>query len=192
MVLAIVAVALFIFVGCQGESPEPSPTIAVNPADSPTTEPEPTVQPSPTPEPASTPTATPEPEPTAQLSPTAEPAATPTATPEPEPTPEPSPAAELATPPIAGQRPHSYSHHGITLDDPWHWLEDEDYPTVDDEDVIAYLEAENEYFDASMAPHQDLIDTIYAEIEGRQPAELTSLGSGCAGGTHRQRTGVPG
>ena len=227
MALAIVAVAALVFVGCQGESPEPSPTTGVAPAATATTEPEPTAQPSPTPEPASTPTATPEPEPTpepspttgvapaatattepeptAQPSPTPEPASTPAATPEPEPTPEPSataepaatatpqptstsvatpepeptpvrsPTAELATPPIAGQRPHSYTHHGITLDDPWHWLEDEDYPTVDDEDVIAYLEAENEYFDASMAPYQDLIDTIYSEIEGRQPAELTSL-----------------
>ena len=61
------------------------------------------------------------------------------------------------------------------MEDPWNWLEDEDYPTVDDEDVIAYLEAENEYFDASMSPYQDLIDTIFTEIEGRQPAELTSL-----------------
>ena len=52
-------------------------------------------------------------------------------------------------PPVAGERPHSYTHHGITVEDPWHWLEDEDYPTVDDEDVLAYLEAENDYFDAS-------------------------------------------
>ena len=82
---------------------------------------------------------------------------------------------EEITPPVAGERPHSYTHHGITVEDPWHWLEDEDYPTVDDEDVIAYLEAENAYFDAKMAPYQGLIDTIYSEIEGRQPAELTSL-----------------
>ena len=46
---------------------------------------------------------------------------------------------------------------------------------MDDEEVLAYLEAENEYFDASMAPYQGLIDTIYKEIEGRQPAELASL-----------------
>ena len=63
------------------------------------------------------------------------------------------------------------------MEDPWHWLEDEDYPTVDDEDVIAYLEAENEYFEAKMAPYQDLIDTIFEEIECRQPAALTSLPS---------------
>ncbi len=41
--------------------------------------------------------------------------------------------------------------------------------------MLAYLVAENEYFDAKMAPYQGLIDTIYEEIEGRQPAELTSL-----------------
>ena len=53
--------------------------------------------------------ATPEPEPTAE------------ATPEPEPT-------QAATPPIAGERSHSYTHHGITVEDPWHWLEDEGLP----------------------------------------------------------------
>ena len=61
------------------------------------------------------------------------------------------------------------------MEDPWHWLEDEDYPTVDDEEVISYLEAENDYFDVSMEPYQDLIDTIFEEIKGRQPAELSSL-----------------
>ena len=92
-------------------------------------------------------------------------------------TPVAAPSATDATPipPIAGERPHSFTHHGITVQDPWHWLRDQDYPTVDDEDVLAYLEAENDYFAASMAPYQDLIDTIYKEIEGRQPAELTSL-----------------
>ena len=65
---------------------------------------------------------------------------TPEATPEPEPTPDATAAAE-PTSPIAGERPHSYTHHEITVEDPWHWLEDEDYPTVDDEDVLAYLVA---------------------------------------------------
>ena len=120
--------------------------------------------------PPPTATLTPEPEPTA----TTAPEATPTQTSVPSPTETPE-ATTDPTPPVAGQKPHSYTYHGITVEDPWHWLEDEDYPTVDDEDVLAYLEAENEYFDAKMAPYQDLIDTIYAEIEGRQPAELTSL-----------------
>ncbi len=73
------------------------------------------------------------------------------------------------------------------MEDPWNWLEDQDYPTIDDEDVIAYLEAENDYFEVKMAPHQDLIDTIYTEIEGRQPAELTSLPSKAKGWYYQWR-----
>ena len=46
---------------------------------------------------------------------------------------------------------------------------------MDDEEVLAYLEAENEYFDASMAPYQGLIDTIYKEIEGREVPQRQSL-----------------
>lgn len=85
------------------------------------------------------------------------------------------PAPVGPVPPVAGQRAYSFTHHGITLQDPWHWLEDESWPVVDDADVLAYLNAENAYFDAVMSPHQSLVDTIYAEIEGRQPAALASL-----------------
>ena len=35
-------------------------------------------------------------------------------------------------PPVAEQRPHSFTHHGITIEDPWHWLRDPNYPKVDD------------------------------------------------------------
>ena len=61
-------------------------------------------------------------------------------------------------PPVAGTRPHSFTHHGIAIEDPWHWLRDPNYPTVEDPDVLAYLTAENEYFDAMMSPHKDLTD----------------------------------
>ena len=81
---------------------------------------------------------------------------------------------ELA-PPVAGQRPHSFTHHGITVEDPWSWLRDPDYPTVDDADVLAYLEAENDYFDAIMSPHQELIDTIFEEIKARQQPDQASV-----------------
>ena len=80
-----------------------------------------------------------------------------------------------ATPPVAGQRPHSTTHHGVTVEDPWHWLRDPGYPTVEDPDVLAYLEAENRYFEASMSPHSDLIDRIFEEIKGRQQPDLSSV-----------------
>ena len=81
------------------------------------------------------------------------------------------------TPPVADTRPHSFTHHGITIEDPWHWLRDPNYPTVEDPDVLAYLTAENEYFDAVMSPHKDLIDNIYEEIKGREQPDLSSVPS---------------
>ena len=78
-------------------------------------------------------------------------------------------------PPIAEQRPHSVTHHGVTLEDPWHWLRDPSYPTVEDPDVLAYLNAENEYFESSMAPHRGLVETIFDEIKGRQQLDLSSV-----------------
>ena len=42
-------------------------------------------------------------------------------------------------PPIAAKRPHSFTHHGITVEDSYNWLKDPGYPTVDDADVLAYL-----------------------------------------------------
>ncbi len=78
-------------------------------------------------------------------------------------------------PPVAGQRPHSFTHHGVTIEDPWYWLRDPGYPTVDDADVLAYLVAENEYFEAAMSPHRELIDTIFEEIKARQQPDLSSV-----------------
>ena len=80
-----------------------------------------------------------------------------------------------ATPPVAGQRPHSSTHHGVTIEDPWHWLRDPGYPTVNDADVLAYLAAENEYFEAEMSPHKELMDTIFEEIKARQQPDLSSV-----------------
>lgn len=74
-------------------------------------------------------------------------------------------------PPVAEPRPHSYTRHGITVEDPYHWLKDQSYPKVDDADVLAYLEAENAYFDAVMAPRKELVDAIFAEIKARQKSD---------------------
>jgi len=73
----------------------------------------------------------------------------------------------LPVPPSAPQRPYSYERHGVRIDDPWHWLRDPGYPEVSDKGVIAYLEAENAFFDAAMTPHADLIETLFEEMKGR-------------------------
>ena len=45
--------------------------------------------------------------------------------------------SDLPSPPTAEQRPYSYERHGVTIEDPWHWLRDPKYPEVDNPDVLA-------------------------------------------------------
>ncbi len=71
------------------------------------------------------------------------------------------------TPPVAARRPHSFTLHGQTVEDPYAWLKDPDYPDVGDPDILAYLEAENAYFAGVMAPHQPLVDRLYEEMKAR-------------------------
>ncbi len=84
-------------------------------------------------------------------------------------------AANLPAPPVAERRPYSYERHGIRVEDPYHWLRDPGYPTVDDEPVLNYLRAENAYFEAAMAPHQPLIEQLFGEMRGRIPEDDSSV-----------------
>ena len=70
-------------------------------------------------------------------------------------------------PPVAEKREHTYTHHGITISDPYDWLYDKSYPEIDDEDVLDYVRAENAYFEAQMAPQADLTETLFTEMRGR-------------------------
>jgi oligopeptidase B len=65
-------------------------------------------------------------------------------------------------PPKAARRPHNLSQHGDDRVDDWYWLRQRDDP-----EVIAYLEAENAYADAMLAPSADLRERIFQEIKGR-------------------------
>jgi oligopeptidase B len=82
---------------------------------------------------------------------------------------------DLPKPPVAATRPHSSTIHGITIEDPWAWLKDPSYPDVKDKDVLAYLEAENAYFEAMMAPHKPLTDRLYQEMKGRIKEDDSSV-----------------
>src|SRR5688572_13983054 len=84
-------------------------------------------------------------------------------------------ASDLPAPPRAEQRPHSYERHGYRIDDPWFWLKDQSYPRVDDADVLDYLKAENAYFEAAMAPHRALVDTLFEEMKGRIKEDDSSV-----------------
>jgi oligopeptidase B len=73
----------------------------------------------------------------------------------------------LTTPPTAARRAHAVTHHNITLNDDYAWLRDAGYPQVTDPEILTHLMAENAHFDAQMAPHAALIDTLFAEMKGR-------------------------
>ena len=82
---------------------------------------------------------------------------------------------QLPDPPKAEPRPHSYQAHGVTITDPWHWLRDPGYPQVQDEQVLAYLKAENAYFEAAMKPHEGLVETLFEEMKGRIKEDESSV-----------------
>lgn len=69
--------------------------------------------------------------------------------------------------PLAAQKPFSAEYHGIAVSDEYAWLRDPAYPTVEDKDVLSYLEAENAWFESRMAPHQGRIDDLFKEMRAR-------------------------
>jgi oligopeptidase B len=62
-------------------------------------------------------------------------------------------------PPVAPRRPAPTTLHGQTLHDDYAWMRDKTSP-----EVLAYLEAENAYTDAAMAPTKDLQARLYKEM----------------------------
>ena len=64
--------------------------------------------------------------------------------------------------PKAAQKPHELTEHGHTRVDKYYWLRERENP-----EVIAYLEAENQYRAAVMAHLNPLQDELFEEIKGR-------------------------
>jgi len=79
----------------------------------------------------------------------------------------------LAAPPIAPRRPSRRTLHGVALTDDYAWLKDENWqqvlrdPSRLDPDIRSYLEAENRYTEAILAPTEALQKTLVAEMRGR-------------------------
>jgi oligopeptidase B len=65
----------------------------------------------------------------------------------------------LPAPPVARKQRTETTLHGVTLTDDFAWLRDKEDP-----DVTAYLEAENAFADAYMAPLTGLRDKLYSEM----------------------------
>src|SRR5665213_1286055 len=62
-------------------------------------------------------------------------------------------------PPVARREPTPTTLHGITLQDDYRWMRDKESP-----EVLAYLEAENAWTTAAMAPTTHLQKKLYDEM----------------------------
>jgi oligopeptidase B len=82
---------------------------------------------------------------------------------------------KLTRPPFAEQRSYSYERHGYVVNDPWNWLKDAQYPVVGDEDVLAYLKAENQWFEQNMADRKPLTQSLFQEMKARIKEDDSSV-----------------
>lgn len=73
----------------------------------------------------------------------------------------------LTRAPLAAKKPHSFTQHGITVQDDYAWLRDPGYPEVTDKEVLAHLEAENAWFEARMKPQEAAVETLFREMRAR-------------------------
>lgn len=67
-------------------------------------------------------------------------------------------------PPVAAVRPHDVPSPSGSRNDPYYWLRDDERK---DPDVLAYLEAENRYAEAMLAPAAATVETLFAELRAR-------------------------
>ena len=83
--------------------------------------------------------------------------------------------------PVAVRKPVTATLHGIARTDDYAWLKDADWqrvmrePDALDPDIRAYLEAENTYTDAFLAPHKALRETLVSEMRGRMKEDDSSV-----------------
>lgn len=77
--------------------------------------------------------------------------------------------------PKADAKPHNLDFHNQTLSDDYHWLRDPNYPECNDSEILDYLRQENRYFEAFLAPHQTLVDTLFEEFKGREEESESSV-----------------
>ncbi|KAI8054395.1 prolyl oligopeptidase [Syncephalis plumigaleata] len=67
-------------------------------------------------------------------------------------------------PPVAKKVPYKHHYHGREFPDDYNWLRDD---TRKDEEMLAYIKAENEYAEAMLKPMTPLKDTLYNEFIAR-------------------------
>lgn len=73
-------------------------------------------------------------------------------------------AQQAPQPPVAAKKPFQVTSPHGARDDEYYWLRDD---TRKNAEMLAYLNAENAYADAVLAPLKPLEETLYKEIVGR-------------------------
>ncbi|CAN1213205.1 S9 family peptidase [Tumidithrix helvetica PCC 7403] len=66
------------------------------------------------------------------------------------------------TAPIAAKNHHEFEIHGDKITDDYAWLRDKENP-----EVIAYLNAENDFTEATLAPYTELREQLFQELKSR-------------------------
>lgn len=87
----------------------------------------------------------------------------------------------MTKPPVAERRESIRTSHGIDRSDPYAWLKDPNWrevmqdPSALNADIRSYLEAENEFTEASLRPTKDLQEQLFAEMRGRIKEDDSSV-----------------
>ncbi|MBN8996533.1 MAG: S9 family peptidase [Rhizobiales bacterium] len=89
--------------------------------------------------------------------------------------------AATPLPPVAEKRPSPSTWHGVTRVDDYAWLRADNWqqvmhePSVLAPDIRAYLDAENAYSEAAMAPVEELRKALFKEMRGRIKEDDSSV-----------------
>jgi oligopeptidase B len=92
-----------------------------------------------------------------------------------------TPEGPVEKPPVAPKRLLRRTYHGVALTDDYAWLKDKNWqevlrnPARLDPDIRSYLEAENRYTEAMLAPTEALQKTLVAEMRGRIKEDDSSV-----------------
>lgn len=82
--------------------------------------------------------------------------------------------ASTLQPPVAARKPHVVTSPHGDREDPYYWLRDDERKNPE---MLAYLEAENAYRTAMMAPVRELEERLYGEIVSRVKQDDSSVPS---------------
>lgn len=80
--------------------------------------------------------------------------------------------SNTAQPPMAKKILHQHKEHGLTRNDDYHWLRDDERKSPE---VIEYLNQENAYTDAALSAQKKVIDGLYEEMIARLPSKEQSV-----------------